>query len=217
MLTKDTKLDLIKLVSWDLDGTLYSIGRMKWHLLGLLAREIAAGRGPRAYKELAALRRRRARIDAARLAGGELDGSFGEDANRDQLIDAEKRWYGHAISRTGPRAGVIEVIAFLGAQNIPQVLLSDYRADYKLDCLGLENRFAKVYVGEHLGFVKPNPRVLENIASDFAVPITALLHIGDRLDRDEAAARAAGCQCLILGRDFRNFPSLLDQLRVHFA
>jgi FMN phosphatase YigB (HAD superfamily) len=53
-----------------------------------------------------------------------------------------------------------------------------------------------------------------HIASDFRVPAASILHIGDRAETDAAAARAAGCRCLILGRDFRDFGSLLQQFRL---
>ena len=207
------KLHPIKLVSWDIDGTLYSVGRMKWHLLGMLLREVASGRGLAARRELAALRRYRALINAARSAGGVLDETVRSENSREILLNIEKRWYGHAIQKTGPRAGVTNVMSFLAASDVPQVVLSDYEAAYKLDVLGLADRFASIYVGERLGFVKPSPVVFQRIAADFEIPISSLLHIGDRADRDEAAAGAAGCQCLILGRDFRTFGSLLDHLR----
>ncbi|MGH9967765.1 MAG: HAD family hydrolase [Pyrinomonadaceae bacterium] len=207
------KLDLVRLISWDLDGTLYSISRMKWHLLGLFLREIGAGRGLQAGQALEALRRFRARIDTARSAGGDLGSAWNEYPDREALLDVETRWYGAAIEQIGPRPGVVGLLSFFEERNISQVLFSDYHAEYKLSSLGLEERFTRVYVGEQLGFVKPSPKVLERIAVDFGVPIENLLHIGDRVDRDEAAARAAGCQCWILGRDFPSFPSLLNELR----
>ena len=138
------KLDSIKLVSWDIDGTMYSIGRMKWQLLGMLLREIAVGRGLAAGRELAALRRYRSRIDAARSTGGALDEAPQEKHCRETLLDVERHWYGHAIRRTGLRAGVDEMLSFLAARGVPQVVLSDYEAAYKLDALGLAGRFASV-------------------------------------------------------------------------
>jgi len=206
------ELNRIKLVSWDLDGTLYSIKRLKWHLMRMFLREIARGQGQTARKELAALRRYRERIDDARLAGGSLAEFFLSQNCREVLLEVEKRWYGPALQKTGPRAGVVNVISFLAARDIPQVVLSDYESPYKLDCLGLAGRFASIYVGERLGFVKPGPEAFQRAADDFKVSTSSLLHIGDRADRDEAGARAAGCQSLILGRDFRSFDSLLASL-----
>ncbi len=207
------KLYPVKLVSWDIDGTLYSIGRMKWHLMRMFLNEVARGRGLVAGKELAALRRFRGRINAARSAGGAVAEFLLNQNCREVLLEMEQRWYGPAIQKTGERAGVTNVISFWAARDVPQVVLSDYEAAYKLDSLGLAGRFASIYIGERLGFVKPSPVVFQRVAADFKISTTSLLHIGDRADRDDSAARAAGCQCLILGQDFRNFDTLADQFR----
>ena len=207
------KPDRIRLVSWDVDGTLYSVGRLKWRLAGMLLREAARGRVLAARGELAALLSYRAKVEAARSAGGFLGEDLRDGVRREALTDLEARWYGRAIKETGARAGVRELLSFFAARGIPQVALSDYPAAYKLDSLGLRDRFAAIYVGESLGHVKPSPKAFERIAADFRVPAASLLHIGDREDTDGAAARAAGCRCLILGRDFRSFDSLLKQLR----
>ena len=199
-------------MSWDVDGTLYSVARLKWQLAGMLLREVAGGRGRAARGELAALRRHREKVEGARSGGGVLGEAFGRGAGREALLDLEVRWYGRALARTGPRAGVVRLLSFFAARGVPQVALSDYRAEYKLGALGLEDRFASIYAGESLGYVKPSPRAFERIASDFRAPVAGILHIGDRADTDGAAARAAGCQCLILGRDFRGFDSLLKRL-----
>lgn len=186
---------------------------MKLHLLSLILREVAAGRVFAARRELSVLKRHRARVDTARFAGGAVDEGLREEIDSEVLLNAEKRWYGRAVRQTGPRAGVTDVLTFFSARNVPQVVFSDYNAAHKLESLGLEDRFVSIYVGEQMGFVKPNPNVFKRIAADFNIPIATLLHIGDRVDRDDVAARAAGCRCLILGRDFQSFPGLLLQLR----
>jgi phosphoglycolate phosphatase/putative hydrolase of the HAD superfamily len=203
----------IKLVSFDIDGTLYSIRRMKWHVLGMFLREAVRGRGLAARRELAALSGYQAAIDVARLAGGTLDETLQKHHSRERLLSVERRWYGPAIQKTGTRAGVTNLLSFLATRDIPQVVVSDYEAAYKLEALGLDGRFTSIYVGESLGFAKPSPRVFERVAADFEIPTASILHIGDRVERDYAGALAAGCQCLILGRDFRSFGSLLEHLR----
>lgn len=200
-------------MSWDVDGTLYSVGRLRRRLLGLLLREVAGGRGREAREELAALRSYRAGVEAARVAGGALGEALRDGTRRAALLELEGRWYGRALRRAGPRAGVVELLSFLAARGVPQVALSDYRAEYKLDALGLRTHFAAAYAGESLGYVKPSPKAFERIASDFGVPAAGILHIGDRAETDAASARAAGCRCLILGRDFRDFRALLRQFR----
>ena len=186
---------------------------MKWHLARMFLSETACGRAVLAGKELAALRRYRSRMNAARSAGGALPEFFLEQNCREALLEVEKRWYGPAIEKTGLRTGVSNVISFFAARDIPQVVLSDYEAAYKLDSLGLAGHFASIFVGERLGFVKPSPLGFQRAAADYKISTAGLLHIGDRVDRDDAGARAAGCQCLIFGRDFPAYDALLNQLR----
>lgn len=174
--------------------------------------EIVRGHGPAAVREFAALRRYQTRINAARWTGGRLAEFFLDQNGREALLEMEKRWYGPAIQKAGPRAGVTDVISFLAARNIPQVVVSDYEAAYKLDALGLASRFSSIYIGERLGFVKPSPVGFQRAAGDYEISIASCLHIGDQADRDGAAARAAGSQCLIFGRDFGSFDTLLDHL-----
>jgi HAD superfamily hydrolase (TIGR01549 family) len=186
---------------------------MKWRLLAAFLREAAAGKGLAARRELLALKNYRKEIDAARLTGGRLDLDEREIDTRKTRFDLERRWYGPAIRDAGPRAGIEQVLSFLAARSIPQVVISDYESDYKLAALRLEDYFASTYVGERLGFVKPSPVLFERAAADYEIQPVELLHIGDRVDRDDKAAQAAGCQCLILGRDFANFNELLEELK----
>ena len=198
----------IELVSWDVDGTLYSIERLKRRLFFLLLRAIAGGRGRAAWAELARLQRYRASIEAARTSSGNRDPIPDKD-ERAALLRLERDWYGRALRRAGPRRGTIELLEFFAGRKMTQVVFSDYRADYKLDALGLESRFTSIYAGECLGYLKPHPAGFERIAADFGISPGGLLHIGDRAATDAAGARAAGCQSLIIGRDFRNFATLL--------
>ena len=202
----------IRVVSWDVDGTLYSLQRMRWHLLYLLVKEMTPTRGLSSIRELRVLRQFRMIMEEAR-ASDEARPAAVEQDHRKSLLELEHHWYGRAIERIGPRPGVVDVLAFLAARGLTQVVFSDYGSDYKLESLGLQDRFHSVYSGESLGFLKPSPRGLQLIAHDFEIPPGYLLHIGDRAETDGAAARAAECQSLILGRDFRDFHSLLRQFR----
>ena len=205
---KSISLSTISLVTWDVDGTLYSLRRMKSYLLGKYLREIIGGKRRLAHRELSELRQYRQKIDRARAQGGALDGNLRNEVDFASLEALRQRWYVEAIRRAGQRPGVDGVLVGLRKKGIPQVVFSDYEAESKLKSLGLADRFESLYIGERLGFVKPHAALLKRIAADFSVPIESVVHIGDRVDRDEAAARAAGCQCLIFGRDFSNFQSL---------
>lgn len=205
---KSISLSTISLVTWDVDGTLYSLRRMKYYLLGQFLREIIGSKRRLAHRELSELRYYRQKIDRARAKGGALDGNLRNEVDFASLEALRQRWYVEAVRKAGPRPGVDGVLIGLRKKGIPQVVFSDYDAESKLKSLGLADRFEALYIGERLGFVKPHAALLKSIAADFSVPIESVVHVGDRVDRDEAAARAAGCQCLIFGRDFRNFQSL---------
>jgi FMN phosphatase YigB (HAD superfamily) len=205
-------LDELKVVTWDVDGTLYSLRRMKRFVLAKYLKETLKGRGVLAHQQLTTLRQYREVINRVRTNGGALDESVLGTLDSGLLTAATQRWYVEAIAKTGPRSDVEKVLISFRSRGIPQVVFSDYEAESKLKALRLAEYFDGVYVGERLGFVKPHTAVLKRIAVDFSVPLESVLHIGDRIDRDEAAARAAGCRCLILGRDFRSFKWLLKHL-----
>jgi len=205
-------LSSIRVVSWDVDGTLYSVQRMRWQLLFLLLTEMRLTQGLSNIRELMALRQFRMITERARKSDEALSATVEQD-HRASLLEMERHWYGRAIQRIGPRLGVVDLLSFLAAQGIIQVILSDYDSDYKLESLGLQDRFHSVYTGESLGFIKPSPRGIQRIAHDFEISPAHLLHIGDRAETDGAAARAAGCPVLILGQDFRDFSFLLRQFR----
>lgn len=205
-------IDEIRLVTWDVDGTLYSLRRMKWFVLAKYLKETLKGNRVLAHEELDALRRYREMINWTRTEGGVLAQGFRDNLDSSLVEEATQRWYVPAIAKAGPRSGVKEVLMSLRDRGLPQVVFSDYEAESKLKALGLADYFDGVYAGERLGFVKPHPALLKRIAADLAVRIESVLHIGDRIERDEAAALSAGCSCLILGRDFRSFNSLLNQL-----
>jgi HAD superfamily hydrolase (TIGR01549 family) len=204
-------IDETRLVTWDVDGTLYSLQRMKWFVLTKYLKEILKGNRVLAHEELAALRRYREIINRTRTEGGVLAESFRDDVDSGLVEEATQRWYVEAIAKAGPRSGVKEVLISLRNKGLPQVVFSDYKSESKLKALGLAEYFDGVYSGERLGFVKPHPGLLKRIAADFSVRIESVLHIGDRVERDEAAALSAGCRCLILGRDFRDFESMWER------
>jgi FMN phosphatase YigB (HAD superfamily) len=89
-----------------------------------------------------------------------------------------------------------------------QVVFSDYEAEAKVEALGLSRYFAGCYAGETLGAPKPSAEGLRAIARDYQLAPAQLLHVGDRVDTDGAAADGFGCRSLVRGRDFRDFAAL---------
>ena len=190
-----------RVVSWDLDGTLYDsqrARRLAW--LSFAAHPFAA------YRDLRQLQQFHRAVELCRANGGSF--SWSGPPSRAVLLGLEKLWYAPTLRRVGPRRGLVSVLERLARSGIRSVVFSDYETDYKLEALGLRHYFARSYAGEHLGWVKPSPKGLQRILEDEDILPNRLLHIGDRIETDEAAARAAGVSCLILGRDFSSFREL---------
>jgi FMN phosphatase YigB (HAD superfamily) len=211
---REISFESIRVVSWDLDGTLYSLPRLKRRIWWNLLKSVVAGHGLTAYRELGLLRDFRDSVNEIRLFGGDLSRHRPETlkADRLSLLKLERVWYGKALREIGPQDGVVALLEHFRARSLLQTINSDFRADFKLKALRLADLFDFVVSGEDLGFVKPSPKGFETIAQRFAVPLSSILHIGDSLQKDGASASAAGCRCLILGHDFRDFPSLLARI-----
>jgi FMN phosphatase YigB (HAD superfamily) len=123
---------------------------------------------------------------------------------------AEGRVLIPVLRRIGPRPGVVELLERLRPRTV--VAVSDFEPAARLDALGLRSFFDRIYAAERHGALKPDPRVFEAVLADLRVPPSALLHVGNRADTDGDAARAAGCQALILGEDFPSFRELQHRL-----
>ena len=196
----------IDLVTWDVDGTLYDSSAMKQRVL------LAALRHPlRALRELLPVRRFNWAVDQTRAAGGGL-ADLVVRMDRPRLLRMEIDWCAPAIGSAGPRPGLIAALDAVRARGLPQVAVSDYDPAYKLTALGVSDYFAAAYAGEQLGSVKPSPTSLLRAIETQGVEPRRVLHIGDGIATDAAAARAAGTRCVILGRDVRDMQHLAQQL-----
>jgi len=190
-------LEGVEAVSFDLDGTLYSLPAMRRALRGLTLRR--AWRPLRAYRELSHLLRARAEFQRARdEAGGDLSPREELRANFERRTELERRWWIPAIAKVGPRPGLIQVLDALRERALPLVVCSDHAGEEKLEALGLSGRFQAALSGEALGAIKPDPRVLQAASDLLRVAPSALLHVGDREDTDGEAARALGVRCWIV-------------------
>ena len=181
-------LAAITAVSFDVDGTLYSDRFLRTHITWEAVRRGSA-------RDLRTLRNRR-------------DSSWDAAARR----AAEARILIPVIRRLGPRPGVAELLDRLRPYTL--IAVSDFAPEAKLEALGLRGHFESVHAAERHGALKPDPRVFHAALENLGIPAAALLHIGNRADTDGAAARAAGCRALILGRDFTSFGDLGDLLAV---
>lgn len=66
-----------------------------------------------------------------------------------------------------------------------------------LEKMGLRDYFSVIYGGDSLAAKKPDPTPLLQVMTDFGLPASQVLAIGDS-SNDAQAARAAGCRVLLL-------------------
>ena len=190
----------VRLVSWDLDGTLYSSTRLFRVVLHQLARSFVAGNGRAALSDIQEFLE--ARRDIARRRGHDavpLGLSDLIPRHRIERLELERRWLLPALRIVGARPAAVRSIHFLRDLDIPQVVFSDLYAEEKLKAIGLRAHFEAVYAGEEIGAIKPHPQAFEQMAVRFDLAPHQILHIGDRPSTDGRAAEAAGCRFLQVG------------------
>ena len=196
----------IDLVVFDVDGTLYDQRRLR---LAMLRQLLAHSWRTRSFDALRTLRTFRhvreelgdspdvSFVDAqyARTAG--MHNKSPEEVRL--LVDEwiERRPLPLLASCRYP--GVEELFAGLRAQGKHIAVFSDYPASAKLAALGLEADSVVCATDPAIGRLKPDPAGLREILRiSGAAPERALM-IGDRADRDGAAARAVHVNALLLG------------------
>jgi FMN phosphatase YigB (HAD superfamily) len=189
--------DNIRLVVFDVDGTLYSQPRLRLRMLGDMMVHVAKTRSLDVLLVISAYRRFRDRIAerevpdfetalvaetaaATRLAATEIRAVI------DEWI--ERRPLPHLSACIYP--GVAALFSGLRRQGKIIGVLSDYHAAAKLDALGLE--------ADHgIGVLKPNPCGLQVMMEAAGAAPGETVLIGDRADRDGAAAKRAGAWPLV--------------------
>ncbi len=200
----------VEVVSWDLDGTLYDLERMKREVRRLALRRLARAQWLRTARAGALLLRHHLIMRRVRLAGGDFERPH---PGLDALSQVMEEWYTPAIAAVGVPPGVLAALDAVAARGLRQVVVSDYRPLGKLAALGVADRFDGAWGGVDLDAIKPSRALFDAVVSDLGVAPSAVLHIGDKPDRDAAAAEAAGCRALALGRDFASFAELPELLR----
>jgi putative hydrolase of the HAD superfamily len=71
---------------------------------------------------------------------------------------------------------------------------------WKLQSVGLEDRFDTLAISGELGMAKPDPRIFWRILEELEAEPREVWHIGDSLSNDVAGARAAGLVSVWLNR-----------------
>jgi len=204
-------LDRIKVVSWDIDGTMYDLPILIRAFKRDLFRRMFSLGWIQAWRDFFRLLRFKTFMDKVRAGQG--DYAVGQVPNRDAAARTQDEMYGRLLRPSDTLPGVVALMTWLKDKEIPQVVFSDYRPSTKLSALGLSHFFDKVYAGEDLGHLKPAPIVFQKILDDLQIRPDQLLHIGDRPDTDGAAANEVGYQVAIIGHGFSSASALMHQLQ----
>lgn len=213
--------DAIDLVVFDVDGTLYDQRRLR---LAMLRQLLAHSWRTRSLDALRTLRTFR---DVREELGNVPDVSFVEaqyartasrhDKTPEEVQRLADEWIGRRPLPLLPACcypGVKELFAALRARGKHIAVFSDYPALDKLGALGLRADSVVCATDVNIGRLKPDPAgLLEILRMSGAAPERAVM-IGDRADRDGAAARAAGVNALLLASrshpEFDTFRSYAD-------
>ena len=101
---------------------------------------------------------------------------------------------------------VLPALDALDEQDVPIAVVSNWDSTLGglLEAHGLAARFSAVLVSAVEKSGKPHPEMFRRAAARLGVAPGELMHVGDSLEEDYAAARDAGFRALLLDRDDRH-------------
>lgn len=200
----------IDLVVFDVDGTLYEARRLRALMALWLAMHTLRAGAWSLPRQLAVFRQVRERLAQAQ-AHDFVDAQYRVASQRagcsaDAMRSVVEEWMQRRplpLLRACARPGVQAVFAGLRARGIQVAVLSDYPARAKLEALGLQAD-PVVWAGDAaVQRLKPDPRGLHHILTRTGIAPARALMVGDRLDRDGAAAARASMPAVILAPERR--------------
>lgn len=194
--------DHIRLVVFDVDGTLYRQKPLRLTMLKLLVGDAIRTRSAQTFRVLADYRRTREHYADARVADfddkliAEVAGRAGVDPEIvaglvEDWIDTRPL----AFLRSAMVAGVDDVFARLRTSGRTIGVFSDYPAVRKLAALGLTADH--VVAARDVGIMKPDPSGLQAVMAAAGATPAETVMIGDRVERDVAAAQGCGVKALL--------------------
>jgi putative hydrolase of the HAD superfamily len=199
--------DGIRLVAFDVDGTLYSQRRLRLLMARDMVVNAALTRSLDALIVIKAYRLVRERL--GELEEPDFDGALvAETAKASGRSTAVVRAIVDEWITRRPLAylaacryrGVAELFAGLRRRAKIIGIVSDYPAQAKLAALGVSADHVVCASDSGVGLLKPNPRGLEVLIEAAGVTARQTVLIGDRADRDGIAARRISAWPLIRSR-----------------
>lgn len=204
------KIDEYKLVIWDLDGTLYFQKEFRIKMIMVLAGGLIFH--PRHWKDAFVIlkyRSLRDKWDAADtgadlekrqyMEAGKPFGMSGEQVEKIIVHWMMEEPLKHLKAYRDER--VVKTIKILQEKGVQTVVYSDYPTKDKLRALGIQVSDSFSAMDDVIACMKPNPKGLEYIIKKYKIAKKDSIMIGDRMEKDGQAARAAGIDYLILERE----------------
>ena len=207
------KVDLskVKVVSWDIDGTMYALDDLMSAFKLDLIRRMFSLDWVGAWRDFFRLLKFKRHMDRVRKRAGTFE--VGPVPDRELIAETQDEMYGRILPIVGRLPGVLELMRWFESQGLKQVVFSDYRPSSKLEALEVAPFFGSVYAGESIGHLKPSPIPFRHIIAEEGIEPHQLLHIGDRADTDGLAAPDVGFQVALIGPDFEHAAALLSHLQ----
>jgi HAD superfamily hydrolase (TIGR01549 family) len=191
----------LQAVTFDVDGTLYSI---RWMVVRNFAsmlpvmgffrelHKVRAGlRGEGPFEDF--------RAEQARRLAVRLNTTRDQAARQvERVIDGH--WM-RVFKKVRPFQGVRNTLETLINRGLPVGLISDYPLGLKLEGMGLGDLPFTAFIGsEEVGALKPHPASFLRAAEKLGVEPGGVLHVGDREDCDVTGALAAGMRAALFKR-----------------
>jgi len=211
----------IDLVVFDVDGTLYDQRRLRRAMLGQLLRDAWHARSLDTLRTLRTFRQVREALgeepeaDFLRLQYARTAQQHRKSEDEVRLLATEWLEQRPLPSLAACRyAHLPALFDGMRAAGKRIAVFSDYPAVDKLKALGLRAELVVCATDPDIGRLKPDPAGLQSILRQTGVAARRTLMVGDRFDRDAAAAQRAGVHSLIRSRkphpDFATFGSYAD-------
>lgn len=100
-------------------------------------------------------------------------------------------------------ADAIPMLKVLGAKEIEAVILTNGPSDSqraKFKTVGLPRYIRSIYIGEEIGFFKPNREAFEYVLRDLGAANSEVLMVGDSIEDDIYGAEQAGIKAVLIDR-----------------
>ncbi len=220
-----TSLDLSKYraIIFDVDGTLFDLKKARVKMLLKMFGHYLLR--PWNWKDMLIIQTFRQNREGMRenVTGDLQNSQYSQVAaklhvSKERVAVVIQRWIllePLTILKTCRYEGINEFFSNLKSSGRTIGIFSDYPVKEKLEALGLSADVCVSATDPEVDKFKPDPKGLEVATSKIGKPLEECLYIGDREEVDAVCAKAAGMDCLIIGKDFSTYKELSNALHLH--